>query len=928
MPGVYLAQRGARLGVYGAGLMVKISKPLSSGKVAAYFKEEYTSASQRYYFQGGERMGQWHGKLAEEIGLTADVDETAFKRLAEGQDPLTGKQLIEHRDTIKTKSGEEVGHRAAWDLTFSPPKSVSQTALVGGDEQVSEAHRKAVRTALNATEEYVQARMGGDRAPQTTGKWIAALFEHDTARPVDGYPAPQLHTHVIVFNMTKADDKMRSLDPRELFRVQSLSTAIYRAELARNLRELGYELEHRDGHAFEIKGYTQDYLDADSARSRQIKLKLEELGVSGPEAAERIAHQTRDRKLRLSAEETRALHRAVAAEFGHQPDQVLAAAKQRHAEQDIRPETKGESAQAAITFAKHRLIERRAVIDEYELLRDALNYGQGPLRLPDVKRAVEQRVQAPGEFIEIDHYRRHAPGRRFTTKEMLGMERQSIKIVRNGIGSAEAIDADLRTGTIARRFSMLNADQQQVVLNALHSNDQILAVQGGAGTGKSTALQSIRELAEERGYWVQGLAPTSKAAQELENAGISSETLQKHLFRSATAPEQPRFFFLDETSLASTMQVHDFLSRLGERDRVLLVGDTRQHQAVEAGRIFEELQQAGMRTFRLDQIVRQKDAGLKQAVEQMASGRTSEGLLLLDQQGRIHEFQDRQERFRAIAERYVRQPANTLVVSPDNESRRELNQAIREKLRADGHLSEDRHIARVLQPRQDMTGEDRKLAATYRAGDIVRFHRDNRAAHAKRGSYATVIGIERETNTLTVQFRNTGRIIHYDPRRAFGVQVYEAAERPFANGERIQFTSPWNEQRIANRETGTIHKLNSDGGITVRLDRSGRQLTWKLADMPHIDYAYAMTSHSAQGLTVDRVLIQIDATDSRTRALADRALAYVALSRARHEAEIFTDDKKQLEQTLSRQAERPTALSEEHVFEYRRSRAAAERAIA
>ncbi len=121
--------------------MVKISKPLSSGKVSSYFKEEYTSASQTYYSQQGQRIGQWHGKLAAELGLSGDVGELQFHRLAEGQDPRTGAQLIQRRDTIKTKSGEEVGHRAAWDLTFSPPKSVSQTALVGEDDRVREAHR-------------------------------------------------------------------------------------------------------------------------------------------------------------------------------------------------------------------------------------------------------------------------------------------------------------------------------------------------------------------------------------------------------------------------------------------------------------------------------------------------------------------------------------------------------------------------------------------------------------------------------------------------------------------------------------------------------------------------------------------------------------------------------------------------------------------
>jgi conjugative relaxase-like TrwC/TraI family protein len=908
--------------------MVKISKPLSSGKVSSYFKEEYTSASQTYYSQQGQRIGQWHGKLAAEMGLAGDVGEIEFHRLAEGQDPRTGAQLIQHRDTIKTKSGEEVGHRAAWDLTFSPPKSVSQTALVGGDERVREAHRKAVHVALNATEDYVQARMGGDRVPQTTGKWIASTFEHDTARPVDGYPAPQLHTHVVVFNMTKADDKMRSLDPRELFRVQSMFTAIYRAELASNLRGLGYELEHRDGHAFEIKGYTREYLEADSARSKQIKARLQELGITGAEAAERVAHQTRDQKLHLSAEQTRALHRAVAAEFGHQPDQVVAAATKRGAQREIANDDKHQLAHSAITFAKHRLIERRAVIDEYEIIRDALNYSQGSLRLENIRQTVRQRVQTPGEFIEVDHCRPYAPGRRFTTSQMFRMERDSIERVRAGIGAASAIDPDVREQHIARHFPELNADQRNLVLNILQSHDQVVAVQGGAGTGKSTALRAIRDLAEQRGYAVQGLAPTSKAAQELEIAGISAETLQRYLLRTRTAGDQPRIYFLDETSLASTKQVYEFVFKLAERDRVVLVGDTRQHQAVEAGRIFEQLQQAGMQTFRLEQIVRQKDEQLKHAVEKMAAGQISEGLHLLDQQRRIQEFANRRERFQAIARSYVAESRSTLVVSPDNESRRELNQAIRDELRAHGRLGEDQYSAHVLQPRQDLTGEDRKLAASYRIGDVVRFHRNNKAAGAARGDYATVTGIERESNAITVQFHKTGRNVPYDPRRAFGVQIYEYAERSLAIGERIQFTAPWNDRRIANRETGTVIALATNGTVTVQLDRSGRNLSWNLAHMPHVDYAYAMTSHSAQGLTVDRVLIQIDATDSRTRALADKALAYVSLSRARYEAEIFTDDKSQLEKTLNRQAERPTALSEEQVVEYRRSRQVAERAVA
>lgn len=183
--------------------MLDISKPLTTGKVQSYYRSEYSSASNSYFSQGGVLRGEWHGQLAPVLKLSGEVAAQAFDRLAEGQHPETGEQLIKHRDTIKTQAGDEVGHRAGWDLTFNAPKTVSLTALVGEDERVREAHRNAVRAALDATEKYVQARLGGNNPAETTGKWIAATFEHDTARPVDGYPAPHLHTHVVVFNMTE-----------------------------------------------------------------------------------------------------------------------------------------------------------------------------------------------------------------------------------------------------------------------------------------------------------------------------------------------------------------------------------------------------------------------------------------------------------------------------------------------------------------------------------------------------------------------------------------------------------------------------------------------------------------------------------------------------------------------------------------------------
>ena len=282
--------------------MLDISKPLTSAKVQSYYRSEYSAASNSYFSQGGTLRGEWHGQLAATLGLSGAVSAEAFDRLAEGQHPHSGEQLIRHRDTIKTQAGEEVGHRAGWDLTFNAPKTVSLTALVGEDERVREAHRSAVRAALTETEKYVQARLGGNLPAETTAKWIAATFEHDTARPVNSYPAPHLHTHVVVFNMTEdARGQARSLQPYELFKIQSMATAVYQNRLEYELRQAGYRIERGLNHAPEIKGYTTEYLQAESLRNAEIQRELKERGLSGAEAINNIKHQNREAKLNLIA---------------------------------------------------------------------------------------------------------------------------------------------------------------------------------------------------------------------------------------------------------------------------------------------------------------------------------------------------------------------------------------------------------------------------------------------------------------------------------------------------------------------------------------------------------------------------------------------------------------------------------------------------
>jgi conjugative relaxase-like TrwC/TraI family protein len=893
--------------------MLTISKPLSASQAQSYHKKEFTSREQNYWSQRGEIAGEWQGQLAARLGLTGPVSEADFARLSQGQHPQTTEQLVRQRASYQYsgedgKSIKTMEHRAGWDATFSAPKSVSLTALVGGDYRVREAHRDAVTTALKELEIYTQARIGGNHLPETTRQFVAAKFEHDTARPVDGYVAPQLHTHAVIFNVTQRENgETRAIQPQSLFASQQFATAIYQSELMYRLRQLGYEITAGRSGAPEIKGYTQEYLDASSPRSQQIREYLERTGKNGKEAAEIAAHSTRDRKEVHSTAEVMAAHRKLAAEYGHQAEAVVRTALERaqNPEYGVSTGSPQERARESVTFARDRNFEREAVVDEGLLVRDALRRGMGEITYPLVRANLESRMRS-GEFQELERDR-SLPGRKFTTARTIGEEREIIGRVREGVNQVAPLLSQQQAITVASKHPHLNSAQRLVVEDVLNSPDRVQGIQGVAGAGKTTTLSVIRHAVECQGYQVEGFAPTSRAAKQLRDAGIEAATLQSFLTRvpqSSDGVTQKHFYFVDESSLASTRQMRDFLARLAPQDRVLLIGDIRQHQGVEAGRPFEQLQEAGMRSAKLDQIVRQKDPALKSAVEHLAHGRSAKALIDLRDQGRVHQIPDREGRIQSVARAYVTAPERTLIVSPDNASRRELNLAVRQELQANGSLAKDDHSFRVLVQRQDMTGADRAWANHYEIGDVVRYSRGSKAVAIEAGSYATVVAVQPASNFLSVE-KEAGQSVSYDPRRLAGVGVYREVIHDFSVGDRIQFTAPDKQLGVANRDLAVIESISPDGRIGARLD-DNRRLEFNALEHRHFDHGYAVTSHSAQGLTAERVLIHAD-TSVHPDLLSSR-FGYVAVSRASHEATIYTDDVTRLGQQLSTEVSKTSAL--------------------
>ena len=360
--------------------MLTISKPLSASQARTYHAKEFASQQQNYWSRNQRGHSEWQGRLRRQWNLHGPVQDEHFARLAEGQHPRTGEHLVRHQvsRTYEGKNGKEVTsveHRAGWDATFSAPKSVSITALVGGDDRVRLAHRESVRAALAELERYTQARIGNVHAPETTGKLAAATFEHDTARPVDGYAAPQLHTHAVIFNVTERDNgQTRALQPHEIFVSQRYVTAVYRSELALRLEKLGYETRTRQ---------------ARPARNQGIHKRVSGSVQPAPGTDQRPSARARDRWSRGGADR-RASHarpqgtalagRSLAAAPGAgravwEPGGSSGrSGPSTRATPDARTR---DGAQRAVTWARDHVFERSAVHDRRAILESALARGMG-----------------------------------------------------------------------------------------------------------------------------------------------------------------------------------------------------------------------------------------------------------------------------------------------------------------------------------------------------------------------------------------------------------------------------------------------------------------------------------------------------------------------------------------------------------------------
>ncbi|MGV3730570.1 MAG: MobF family relaxase [Sphingopyxis sp.] len=890
-------------------MVASVSALTSSAQASSYYEAD------DYYAEGGLSPSEWYGKGADELGLSGDVDREVFRNLLDGK--IAEQQLGTIRDG-------QLEHRPGWDVTLSAPKSVSIVAEVAGDRRLIAAHGAAVKTALGHVETHMAAtrvRHGGSVTRETTGNLIVASFRHGTSRAQD----PQLHTHNVIMNATQGEDgSWRSLEPRALYQLQKQIGAIYRQELALKVRELGYAIEAGKDSMFEIKGLSAEVMAAFSTRSAEIEAALGARGTSrdSASAAEKqvAALDTRQAKLATDQAALVADWRQVADRAGFDAEARLALVGEAKANAGgaMGNAARTSAAERAVAHAADKLGERESVFSLAALHEEAGRIGLGKVGYAAVGTAIAA-ATARGELIDRTFLdRRGAAFSGLTTRQNIEAETRLLRSEARGRGAvapvASPLTAAKAVAAAARQAERAgfgwNADQRAATEQLLTSRNRITAVQGYAGTAKTTTvLATFAREASARGVAVVALAPTAAAAKVLGDAlETNGDTVARHLLSPAkSAPGEPAAWVVDEASLLSARDTARLFDLAEAHDaRVVLVGDVKQLGSVEAGAAFAQLQAAGMETATLGVIVRQSNDAAKAAVLASIEGNAKKALAALDRGGgEVIERAERADRFAAIAERVVglsdAARARTIVIEPSREGRDALTADIRRALVGSGKLVGPSVPVESL-VNKGLTRAEARDPLSYNKGDVVRFARDYADKGVVRGEAFRVEGIDPAKAAVALRSED-GREVDWRLRQwgAGKVQAFEAQRIDLRAGDHIRFTRNDREAGRVNGARAEVKSVDEERRTAILRGPRGQVHILRLdaARDRHIAHGYVDTAFAAQGRTADHVIIH---ADSRATNLIDQKSFYVGISRARVSVTILTDDRSRLIAAINERA--------------------------
>lgn len=768
----------------------------SASQAAAYYAEGFHKED--YYSKGQEPPGKWIG--GESLGLHGgEIESQDLSMLFEGKRP-GGEALVQG-------AGER--HTPGWDMVFSAPKSVSvlwATCEADVRGAIKEAHGKAVEEALGFLKDHSLSdacrRGKGGLHREAPREIVVATFEHGTSREHD----PQLHTHALLLNVARRKDgSWGALQPDGIYRDSRLVGALYRAELASRLQKsLGLEFE-RDGDSIRVVGVDKGVEKSFSKRRQAIEKELEEKGKVGAKAASLAALTTRARKedrsrdrlftdwkeearsLGFSGKEALEVSRAeresrVSKEL--EKGERLSSGEKRGRDEDLALKAFEWLSERHSTFTSHKIFERIAIEGQLEA---------GVKEL----RGVFEKTQHHSHLISLEGQNQKGENL-YTTREMRLLEE---RILKNGKEMAQrtkrvpSFESSLDRISKEGQWTLSNLSKEQIdVVRHVTKGHELSVVQGWAGAGKSTAMAASREVFEAQGARVIGVAPTGKAAENLqEGSKIPSQTIDAFLLSRGKALEGKGngVLIVDEAAMVGSRKMDAILQIAKEKSaRVVLVGDSRQLSAIDAGAPFRVLEER-IGSKSLTEIRRQSILWQREAVKAFADGRALEGLQAYKEAGFVHTQETSRERDKELIASWgkatVQEKTQSLILATTNAHVESLNIQARERWKSEGLFRGKEHSLTIT--KRDGEREER----VFQKGDRILFTKNDRDIGVTNGQFGTV-----------------ERIV--DRGQKCGAQV----------------------------------KVNLD---------NGKSASFNTGLYSHVEYGYASTVYKAQGSTIDRVFV-------------------------------------------------------------------------
>ena len=898
--------------------MLRIIPSVSAPGAKRYFDDELSSTTAlNYYLDEQEMAGNWGGHAAEMLGLVGTVSRDAFHKLCDNINPETGERL-----TARTKDNRRVGY----DFNFHSPKLLTVLYALTKDPRIMEAFLASVRETMQELEKDMECRVRekGKNGSRTTGNMVWGEFVHMTTRPVDGEPDPHLHAHCFAFNATWEGerDMWKAADFGSIKRDARYFEAAFHARLSGRVAAMGYPIR-RDGKGFwDIASIPPSVREKFSRRQKEIEELAKELGITDPKKIDALGAKSRKGKAK-DLEMTELVSRWD----GRLTDAERRAIHDAHGDADGTPRIPEVPLDQAMDHATQHLFERRSVATARAFAGQTLRRGYGAVSVEDAWKGQRARAEA-GALLEGEKWNQQM----VTTPEVLAEERAMIAFAKTGRGQCPALgspDYAFRD-PLFHDAAKDTTEQQEAIRKVLGSHDRVIAIRGGAGTGKTTLMREVvagigEVIAgiQESGHGIHAFAPTAEASRGvLRREGFANANTVEHLLVNERLQQQIKgqVLWVDEAGLLGARTMNRLFAVAEKQNcRVILTGDTKQHAAVERGDALRTLEQyGGIAPIEIAKIQRQRvHEGLepveitdyREVVKALSKGKAVKAFDRLQKMGAVAEFDidvTADQRFRTIANDYLqaREGKNlkgkrnsVLAVSPTHAEGDAVTTHIRDGLKQAGTIGAlDTTFTRLVN--LGWTEAQRQDAVMYEAGQTVQFSQNVKGGF-KRGSRYTVV----DADDTAVTVCGEDGIAHALPlASAEHFSVYYSRELGLAAGDRIRITqNGFTRDRKHRLNNGAIYEVE---GITaaghIRLKNG-----WELdSNYAHLSHGYVTTSHASQGKTVDVVLI---AQGSQSFAVSSLEQFYVSVSRGREQVKVYTDDAEALKEAITRSTRRISA---------------------